>query len=370
MRVPRILWRYIVRDVLLHTLLGLLIFTLLLVVQNMLRFLEELLGAGVTAGDLLQLMLIVLPSYLAYAIPTALLFGVLLTFGRMSADGEIIAMRASGLSVPRVLPPVLLIGACATLITAYVSFEVEPRSHLAMKRLVRHLARAVELVRPGEFRTIGQRLVYVREAGDEACPLAGVLIADKAVQRRSLYITARCGSVESAEQATLSLRLHDGSIHFDEPEGESYRRLRFDEMRTDLDLSFYLDRGRRARDYTYLELLELRKLYQRGEGPALRGGDSESQVDVQLHRRAAFALASLVLATLALPLGIRPLRSGRSWGALIATGVMALYWGLFSVGELMTESSWVPVWLGLWTPNVLVLMLGALMIRHTMHTDA
>ena len=135
MVAPTLLWRYILRDVLLHTGLGLLLFSLVLVVQNLIRSLGELLATELSVGVLLQLVAIVLPSYLAYAIPTSLLFGVLITFGRMSADGEVIAIRASGVSVAGLLPPVLAIGAICAGVTGYLLFELEPASRQRMKSL-------------------------------------------------------------------------------------------------------------------------------------------------------------------------------------------------------------------------------------------
>ena len=71
-------------------------------------------------------------------------------------------------------------------------------------------------------------------------------------------------------------------------------------------------------------------------------------LDVQIQRRLAFPLASLLLALVAVPLGIRPVRAGRSMGALTAIGVMALYWVLFSLGEMAAERGVGPAWLGLW----------------------
>ena len=210
MVAPWILWRYILRDVLLYTSLGLTVFSLLLMVQNTLRFLEELLGAGVGLRGFVQLMGLILPSYLAYVLPTSLLMGVLLSFGRMSADGEIIAMRAAGVSVKRLLPPIFALSAVAALLTGYLLFELEPRSHQQMRRLVREMARAVQVAEPGKFRKLGQRTLYVHQLGDETCTLEGVLIADFSDPRRSLYIAARCGLRRAARFRLLWTRRSEG----------------------------------------------------------------------------------------------------------------------------------------------------------------
>jgi lipopolysaccharide export system permease protein len=371
MGAPRILWRYILRDVALHSSIGLAAFALLLVVQNLMRFLDELVAAGVSFGEFASLIGIILPTYLSYAIPTALLFGVLISLARMSSDGEIVALGASGIGIGRLLPPVLLLAGCAAAASGYTSFEIEPRSYEAMKHLVRQLGRSVMLSRAGEFHALGDRLVYVHAVGDEKCPLSGVLIADASVEGRAVYVAARCGGIdEEAEGEALSLHLEEGSIHLTETHDERYRQLRFGSMRTSIDMGAWHERARRARYFTFRELLALRAAYARGEGPKLREEDPLREVEVQLHRRAAFAFSSVVLAMLAVPLGIRPLRSGRSWGALLAAALMGLYWILFSVGELVAERGWLPAGLALWAPNVGLLALSIWLLRRAARGEA
>ncbi len=368
MVAPRILWRYILRDVFLYSLLGLSVFSLLLVVQNTLRFLEDLLAAGVGLRGLTLLVGLILPSYLAYAIPTSLLMGVLLAFGRMSADGEIIAMRASGVSVPRLLPPVLALGTLAAVLTGYLLFELEPRSHQRMKQLVREMARTVKLMEPGSFRRLGQRTVYVHDIGDETCPLKGVLIGDFSDPRRTLYIAARCASVQDGSKSTsVALELLDGSIHFSESTSDRYRKIHFVKMETEVE--FTSSGQPRARDLTFAELLEYDARFERGETPPLRHATPHT-VQVQIQRRLAFPFASVLLTFLSVPLGIRPLRAGRSAGALTAVALMGLYWVVFSAGEMAAESGWIPVWVGLWSANVLVLGLALYLMRLAIRGDS
>jgi lipopolysaccharide export system permease protein len=371
MVAPRILWRYILRDVLIYTCLGLLVFSMLLVVQNTLRFIEELLSAGVGLGGLMKLVGVILPSYLCYAIPTSLLMGVLLAFGRMSADGEIIAMRTSGISVPRLLPPVFALSTLAALLTGYLLFELEPRSHQRMKMLVREMASSSQVASLGDFREFGDRTVYVDAAGDETCPLKGVLIGDFSDPRRTFYIAARCGSIgEGTETTSLALDLVDGSIHFSESASDRYRKIHFVKMHTEIDLADYLDKGLRARDLTFRQLLRYDAEFRRGETPVLRDAGGHRSVKVQIHRRVAFPFAAVLLTFLSVPLGIRPVRAGRSAGALTAIVLMALYWLVFTAGELMGERGWVPPWLGVWTANLLALGVALFLMRLALRGDS
>jgi lipopolysaccharide export system permease protein len=261
MVAPRLLWRYILRDVLLHTLLGLFAISLLLVVQNVLRFVEDLVAVGVGLGALGQLMLLILPAYASYAIPTALLFGILLSFGRMSADGEIVAMRACGVSVPRMLPPALALGAIGTLVTAYMTFDVQPRARYAMRTFVRQLAGTVDVIEPGRFLAFGDRLLYVHAQGGASCPLEGILIGDASDDERSFYAAARCGSLEGDPGGReLAFVLTDGSIHFRDPDPTRYRRIQFEKMRTSVDISVYTDRKPTASDLRFAELVAAKRL--------------------------------------------------------------------------------------------------------------
>ena len=365
MVAPRIIWRYIFFDVLWHSLVGLCAVTLLMVVQSALRFLEDLVGAGVGGAALLELLGIVLPGYFAYAIPMALVFGVLLTFGRMSVEGEIVALRASGASVRGLLPPILALGLLASAATAYLMAEVEPRSHHAMKSLLREMSKAVTLIEPGEFNAVQNSVVYANQRGDPDCPLRGVLIADFEDPQRPFYVNSRCASVsDEAEAGSLQLELAQGAIHFTDGERERYRRVRFSSMTFTLDVRGIFER-RRARDFTTAELIGLRPMLRRGEETEVQGSDPELAVDLQLHRRAAFPMASLLLSIVSVGLGIRPLRAGRSAGALTAVGVVAAYWLVSAFGERIAEEGIASVELGVWAPNVGVLAIGVFLMLRT-----
>ena len=91
---------------------------------------------------------------------------------------------------------------------------------------------------------------------------------------------------------------------------------------------------------------------------------------MQIHRRLAFPFASILLTFLSVPLGIQPLRSGRSAGALTAIILGALYWLMFTAGEIAGESGWLPAWLGMWTANLLVLGTALYLMRRAIRGDS
>lgn len=364
MSTPKLIWRTVLFELFVHTALGLGVIGLLLIVQNLLRYLEELTAVGLGLQDLTRLLFHLLPTYLPYAIPTALLFGILVTFGRMSADGEVVALRASGVGIAQLLPPVLGAGILGSALLAVLLLDVEPRARQELKELVRELGTSAKLARPGRYRKLGDRILYVHAHGDESCPLEGVFIADFSRGPEPLYVSARCGSFHSEPGAPyLTLELTDGLVQFAPDKPETYRRLKFARMETHLDLTRYLNPEPRSRDLTFSELLASDAAFARGEGPELRGHEGPRDVRIQIHRRIAFSLSCILLAVLAVPLGVRPVRSGRSWGALSAILLMSVYWFLLSAGELAAESGWVPPFVGLWAGDLLVFVVAVVLIR-------
>jgi lipopolysaccharide export system permease protein len=278
MVAPWILWRYVLRDIALYAILGLGVVTLTLGVANLLQNLQHLVDNGVGFEAILRLTLIKFPSYLAFAVPTSLLFGVLLAFGRMSADGEIVAMRAAGVSVVRLLPPVLLLGALSVGSTGYILFDVEPQSHHQMRELYKDLIASEEIISPGVMRDVGGQTVYVSAHGDETCPLTGVIVADLRDQSRPMYIAARCASIAkaaavqngaSSDEAGIGLQLVEGSVHFPPRADDAYRKIDFLRMHLEIDLSLFSRQPKRLRHHDFKELLELHAKLLRGEDTGL-----------------------------------------------------------------------------------------------------
>jgi lipopolysaccharide export system permease protein len=352
--VPAILWRYILREVALYTLLGLAALALLFVAANLLKDLELLQVVGGDPHILARLLLVILPAYLTYVVPAALLCGVLLALSRMSADGEIIAMRASGLGLGALLPPVAALGVASVAITAFVSFELEPRSHHELKLLRRELLSTHSIITPGRVRPLGTgRTLYVAETGNAGCPLKGVVISDFRERERPYYVAATCGSVVDLDtQGVVALDLLKGAVHISHLGADRYDRIEFARSQVEVDLDELEFFRKRLSHYRFDELLADAKA---GDYPPVR-------VRTEIHRRLAFPLCGLLLALLAIPLGIRPVRRGRSAGTLVAVAVMALYWCVFTAAQLAADGGLVPPW-SLWLPNAAVLVLAAALLR-------
>src|SRR5262245_57781188 len=104
----KILHRYIFREVVTPFLLGLGIFTFVLLIARLLKLIEMVVNRGLPATQILELLGYLLPAFLEVTVPMAMLLAILIAFGRLSADSEMVAMRSSGLSIYQLAPPVAL----------------------------------------------------------------------------------------------------------------------------------------------------------------------------------------------------------------------------------------------------------------------
>ena len=102
----RILDRYVIREVLVPFVIGLLVFTFMLIIPFLIDYAESFISKGVPVLVVLRVMATLLPGALALTIPMSLLLGLLVAFGRLSADREFVAMQACGVSRLRLLRPV------------------------------------------------------------------------------------------------------------------------------------------------------------------------------------------------------------------------------------------------------------------------
>src|SRR5688500_20228858 len=133
--------RYVMRQVLMPFLLGLLVFTFIFIIPPLLQYAESLVAKGVSGPIIVGLISRLVPQALAVTIPMSLLLALLIAFGRLSADREFVAMQACGVSLRRLVRPVALISVAAWAITSYVLSALVPGAHTTLLESVLHLGR-------------------------------------------------------------------------------------------------------------------------------------------------------------------------------------------------------------------------------------
>src|SRR5579872_3061464 len=124
----RILSRYVFREIVSSAVLGTTLATFVVFLQQVDKLFEMLVRSSAHTATVLWLFVLALPPVLPLTVPFGVLVGILIGLGRMSTDGEIIAMRAAGVSSRKVIPPVMTFALLATILTGTASLWLAPRA--------------------------------------------------------------------------------------------------------------------------------------------------------------------------------------------------------------------------------------------------
>src|SRR5512136_1536771 len=133
---------YILKEVFPIFSIGLMVFTIILLMDKVLKLIELIVTRGGNITNVLMLIAFISPSFLVFTIPTALLLGTLITFGRLSGDSEITAFKASGISLYQLFLPVSVFSVSACLLTSLLVFYGLPWGNRGFKTTLFEIAQS------------------------------------------------------------------------------------------------------------------------------------------------------------------------------------------------------------------------------------
>ena len=359
--------RYISTEISIPVLLSLLIFTFVLLMGRIPKLTELVVSKGVPAGEIIQLFSYLLPTFFSITVPLSFLLGILLAFGRLSTDSEFIALKASGVSLYSLLKPVLLMAACFSLLTGWLTISVEPAGKTAFRSKLFEIAssRASVGISPGIFNDDFDGLVlYSREMDERQGIMQGVFISDEREGKTPATIVARQGRlIPDPTNYSLTLRLTDGSIHR-RPTKEkkaTYQIIGFSNYDINLDLGKQLSSGKqRYRSRGELSWAELGQAYTNAKNE-----QTKFRFAVEKHKRIAIAFAPLVFALVGVPLGLQSHRSGKGAGFATALAISLVYYLLLSIASTIAGKGAIPASVALWVPNICFLLGGSYFLHRT-----
>ncbi len=351
--------RYFLREVAVPFLLGIGVFTFILLIARMLKLVELVVNRSVPILEIARLFAYILPTFLEVTVPMALLLSVLLSFGRLSADSEIVALKTSGVSLYQMVIPVGAFTVLVTLLALLLAIYARPWGNSNLKASLYEIAktRASAGLRERVFNDdFAGLVIYVEHVEPPGDRLEGILIADARDPNQRNTVLARNGFLVSNEEAhSVTLRLLDGSIHTFLPGEKSYHKTDFTTYDVSLNLAVALARfSQREKDAQEMTLTELRKAIAE-RSAAGRPVNTEL---VELHRKFSLPFACLVFGLVGVPLGVQPVRAVRSRSFSVSLALIFVYYLLLTAGEAMAEKGRLPAVIALWIPNVVFTALG------------
>ena len=381
----RTLHLYLTRQVLSTLLMTVMVFSFVLLLGNALKeILGLIINGQATLGLVVKGILLLMPFVLVFALPMGMLTATLLVFGRFSADQELTAARAGGISLLGLAAPILALSVGLSGLTAFINMEIAPRCRGAYKGLVVQagMQRASAFITEDRFidEFPGFVLYVGAKRGTNLHEVRILELDSKGKMQRHLHADRAEVIANEAGQET-ALRLFQVSIY----DFSEYRTHHFGEWTFEPGFLEERRSGRRLRyrEMTFAELrqqLDKLKRVAEEKAPADAASSAEGTariaaiyaelsmpVRLQMHRQVAFSFASIAFTLVGIPLGVRAHRRETSAGMAMALILVLVYYAFVILGQsLQDQPRWFPH-LILWLPNLLFQAVGAFLLWRVNH---
>jgi LPS export ABC transporter permease LptF/LPS export ABC transporter permease LptG len=352
----KILDRYVVRQIVPPMLLALLGLTFVLMMPPILTNAEKLIAKGVSWPIILRVLLMLVPQALCVTIPMALLYGILLGLGRLSADREFVALQACGVSVFRIFRPIALLAFLACGATAYETIVALPDANQAFREMTFNIiaSGAESDIKPRVFFTnFPNRVLYIRDI-EPASGWRDVFLADATQPDHTTVFVAKSGRlVIDRAKRTVELVLDHGTQHTtsrDHP--EEYDGNTFESTVIKVDPESIFPKVQIIKGDNEKTIAELRATV--AENTA-NNRSSNSQL-YTIQQKFSLPVACLVLAMIAVALGASNAKDGKLAGFALGSGVVFAYYVLLYSPRAAALAGRISPGLAPWLSN---LVLGA-----------
>ncbi|MCP4119814.1 MAG: LPS export ABC transporter permease LptF [Desulfobacteraceae bacterium] len=312
-------------------------------------------------GILSVLLLIsyTLPRFMEFTIPMSVMISVLLTFMRMSGDNEIIALKGGGMTIYRLLPPVLLFCFLGTLLTLGVTVFGVPWGKLEFKTTGIQIARSNLNVALSErqfnsgFKDV---MIYVSSMDMKTKVLKDLFIEDSRTEDRVTVSVAPEGILaKDSRTGDFTLRLYGGTVNQVDLKNKSVNSMDFNTYDINLDFEQAQKKAIRVKkDFDEMSLKELTAFIEKdsGESP-----DLNSALMI-LYEKFSIPLACMALGVLAMALGLQSASSRRTAGFGMGIFFFLLYYMLLAAGWSAGETGFYPPVIGMWVPDLVMGSIG------------
>jgi lipopolysaccharide export system permease protein len=347
--------RYLFKEMLIPFSINVVFFTFIFLMARMLDITNLVVNYNIGLDKVLKLFFYLTPYFLVFVIPMSVMMAILLTFMRLSADKEIVALKAGGIGVYRLLPPALLLCTLGAGLTFFMAVVGQPWGELSAKRLtVQVAAEHIDVglkarVFNDSFKDV---MIYVNQVDTRNNYLIDVFIEDSRSEKIINTVVAPKGRLfKETEQLVFHLVLYNGSIIQSNLSNHTANAIRFETYDVRLDLHDALAGNEKIRKgRNEMSLTELR-VYIESLPP-----DSGRRFRAlrEFHRKFSIPAACFVLGFLAIPLGIQTRAKTKSTGLVTGLGLFLLYYMILSLGVVFSESDYYPPVVSMWMPNLVM----------------
>ncbi len=353
----KILYRYLLGALVLNLLMTLAIFTFVLLLGNTFKDVVSLLSnQSVGVLTIFHFFVLMLPFVLSFSMPMALMAATLLAMGRLSADNELTAARACGVSFIQLVLPVLGVASLGSFFCLYVNADLAPKMKYQFNQAFLEIAfrHPIALLEEGQYLNFGDARIFIAKRDIRHQTLKNVRIMKMQNDEMVQDVHAERGVVTSdTHQMKVRLTLYNATIDQRDPsDPDSLEKRKWAmtaaEYPYEIDIAKLVDSRRAVKEVHHYTSIELWR-----QALELKGqGIHPTPMLVELHKRNALSVACIAFVLIALPLGIQVQRRETSVGILISLVLAVFYYFLIILAESFKNNPHVYPEFIVWIPNL------------------
>lgn len=364
--------RYILGQVSLYSFISVGVFLFVLLSGNALREVIGLIAGGkIPFFSLIQIIGLICLYVLSFALPMGLLCSILMVFGKMSANREIVALKASGVSLITLVRPVFLFALLATTLSLSVNFYFAPMAKSTYKEKLAHIL----LDNPLRFfqtkvfiNDFPRYRFFIEESNKGSLKNIWVWELDSS-NNTDLFLKADTAIASfDPETKNLSLSLINGSVEKRESSNTTSGPLMntafFEEWSINIPLNSLIEENTNFKEkLSYLTYTELQERLQATDPK--KSPEEYTRINTQIQKNYAMAFSVLALVAIAVPLGIKVSRSETYANISTAIILSLVYYFLIVIATWLESKPQLHPDILVWVPNVIFLLAGAWLLHRT-----
>ncbi len=357
----KIIRRYVLSEYISATLFGLVVFTFILLLEQIFLFVNVIITKGVGVYDALTLFLLMLPNIFSLSIPISTLFGGILSYGRLTSDNEITAMKTAGIGCfSFALPPIAFNFLLSGSLVLY-NLHASPQTYKKFNEYYYEVVQKKPTLKIEEksIITIGSSRIYF-EGKDKGGRLKNVSIYQfndaEGLMVPSLLISASSATI-SVHNSHILFRMYSGSIQkTDIRRPSEIASLQFVRYDIPIAINHSVQQTKSLREYTASELLcEI----ERYKNQSLPYGIFETEYNLRI----AVGVAPFFFSLIGIPLGLLAHRGSKAIGFALSTGVIFCYYIFLAVGINFSDKGYLASAFSLQIPNMAAAFFASLLWR-------
>jgi lipopolysaccharide export system permease protein len=360
--MPRLLYTYLINQILAPFYASLIIITSILFLSKLIPILDIIMDYNIGLRDFIRFYAYFTPQLLLFALPMSSMMGVILGTTHLNNENELMVLKASGIGLYRMLPPVILVALSTAILTGLCSIYLIPAGNRAKVELAFQLAKEkVESAMPEKqfSESMGDIVLYADSIDKKNSIWKGVYISDMKDPEHPITIIAESGIAAADSIAgTLTISLNKGTLN--RGTSDAVQTIDFERYNMNLPLETPQTNPLARVDESTMLQSELA-----AEADRL-GRNTQKAVNFlnEFHRRLALPVSCFILTLLGFPLGFLSGPRHRTIGIPLGLAIFILYYIFLTGSKIISESMIMPAAIAMWMPNLFFLVLTILFIKN------